>query len=57
MGDVHPGITAANHPDEPRPALCIIRAHSRQKQAPSQTSETFMSHGIQIQIELFISAF
>lgn len=48
MGDVHPGVTATNHPDEPHPAPCIVCAHSRQEQK-FQTSEIFMSHGIEIQ--------
>lgn len=56
MGDVHPGVTATNHPEEPHPAPCIVRAHSRQEQKP-QTSEIFMSHGIEIQTKWFISAF
>lgn len=56
MGDVHPGVTATNHPDEPHPAPCIVRAHSRQEQK-FQTSEIFMSHGIEIQTKWFISAF
>lgn len=52
MRDVHPAITAADHP-----ALCIINAHSKQEQTLSQTSQIFVSHGIQIPAKWFISAF